>query len=63
MAHAVDDDDHDEHHHVPHDFKPHESPWTMTVPLVILAFLSTAGGLVGVPYAMSSMFGSGDVNV
>ena len=60
-AHA--DDDEEEHHHVPHDFKPHESPWTMTVPLVILAFLSTVGGLVGVPYAMSSMFGKGDINV
>jgi NADH-quinone oxidoreductase subunit L len=35
----------------------------MTVPLIILAFLSTVGGLVGVPYAMSSIFGGGDVNV
>lgn len=33
--------------------KPHESPLVMTVPLVILAILSTAGGLVGVPYALS----------
>jgi NADH-quinone oxidoreductase subunit L len=57
------DDDDEEHHHVPHDFKPHESPWTMTVPLVILAFLSTVGGLVGVPYAMSSLLGRGDINV
>ncbi|MGI8882889.1 MAG: proton-conducting transporter membrane subunit, partial [Pyrinomonadaceae bacterium] len=49
-----DDDDHDEeHHHLPHDFRPHESPWVMTVPLIILAFLSTVGGLVGVPYALS----------
>ena len=38
-------------------FKPHESPWTMTVPLVVLAILSTFGGLVGVPYAFSSMVG------
>jgi NADH-quinone oxidoreductase subunit L len=60
---AVDDDDDEEHHHIPHDFKPHESPWTMTVPLVILAFLSTVGGLVGVPYALSSMLGRGDINV
>jgi NADH-quinone oxidoreductase subunit L len=62
MAH--DDDDHDEeHHHLPHDFKPHESPWTMTVPLIVLAILSTFGGLVGVPYAISSLVGAGDVNV
>lgn len=58
-----DDDEEEEHHHaLPHDFKPHESPWTMTVPLVILAVLSTLGGLVGIPYAMSSIFGAGDVN-
>jgi NADH-quinone oxidoreductase subunit L len=56
-------DDEDEHHHLPHDFKPHESPWTMTVPLVVLAVLSTVGGLVGIPYAVSSMFVGGDVNV
>jgi NADH-quinone oxidoreductase subunit L len=57
------DDDEDEHHHIPHDFHPHESPWTMTLPLVVLAFLSTVGGLVGIPYAVSSMLGQGDVNV
>ena len=56
-------DDEDEHHHIPHDFKPHESPWTMTVPLIVLAILSTLGGLVGIPYAVSSVFGKGDINV
>jgi len=59
--HAADDDE-EEHHHIPHDFKPHESPWVMTVPLIILAFLSTVGGLVGVPYAMSSLVGIKDAN-
>ncbi len=59
---AVDDDD--EHHHpLPADFKPHESPWTMTVPLIVLAILSTIGGLVGIPYAVSSLFGGGEMNV
>ena len=48
-----DEEDDDEHHALPNDFKPHESPWTMTVPLVILAVLSTVGGLIGVPYALS----------
>jgi NADH-quinone oxidoreductase subunit L len=58
------DADDEEHHHVlPADFKPHESPWVMTVPLIILAFLSTVGGLVGVPYAMSSLVGVKDANV
>ncbi len=57
------DEDEDEHHHaLPHDFKPHESPWVMTFPLIVLAFLSTVGGLIGVPYAMSSLVGMGEVN-
>lgn len=55
-------DEDDEHHALPHDFKPHESPWVMTVPLIVLAFLSTLGGLVGVPYALSSMVGIKDAN-
>lgn len=55
-ADHYDHDDEDEHHHaLPHDFKPHESPWVMTVPLIVLAFLSTVGGLVGIPYALSSL--------
>jgi len=29
---------------------PHESPSTMTLPLVILAFLSVTGGLIGLPH-------------
>jgi NADH-quinone oxidoreductase subunit L len=61
---AVDShDDDDEHHGLPADFHPHESPWSMTVPLIVLAILSTVGGLVGIPYAVSSIFGAGDVNV
>ena len=60
-AHAADDDD--EHHALPADFKPHESPWSMTLPLIVLAVLSTVGGLVGIPYAISSLAGAGDVNV
>jgi NADH-quinone oxidoreductase subunit L len=57
------DDEEEEHHALPPNFHPHESPWTMTVPLIVLAVLSTLGGLVGIPYAVSSMFGAGDVNV
>lgn len=49
------DHDDDDHHEIPADFKPHESPWTMTVPLIALAILSTFGGLVGIPYALSSL--------
>jgi NADH-quinone oxidoreductase subunit L len=54
-ADFVDEDERDEHaHHGP--VEPHESPRVMTVPLVVLAVLSTVGGLVGVPYALSSIF-------
>jgi NADH-quinone oxidoreductase subunit L len=60
---AHDDHDDEEHHHIDENFKPHESPWTMWVPLAALAILSTVGGLVGIPYAVSSLFGAGDVNV
>ena len=59
----ADADDEEEHHALPAGFKPHESPWTMTVPLVVLAILATVGGLVGIPYAVSSLVGQGDVNV
>jgi NADH-quinone oxidoreductase subunit L len=43
-------DDHEAH-------EPHESPLSMTLPLIVLAILSTIGGLVGVPYALSSLAG------
>ena len=62
-AHDDTSHDQDEHHGLPHDFKPHESPWSMTVPLIVLGILSAFGGLVGVPYAMSSLLSSGEVNV
>ncbi|BAY69583.1 NAD(P)H-quinone oxidoreductase subunit 5 [Trichormus variabilis] len=39
---------HDGHGH--HSSSPHESPWTMTLPLLILAIPSMLIGLVGTPY-------------
>jgi len=60
---TVHDDDDEEHHALPADFYPHESPLSMTVPLIVLAVLSTVGGLVGIPYAISSWVGAGDVNI
>lgn len=45
------------HHH------PHESPKTMTIPLIVLAVLSTVGGFIGVPYALSSLATHDDINV
>ncbi|PYS84435.1 MAG: NADH-quinone oxidoreductase subunit L [Acidobacteria bacterium] len=49
--HALEDEDEEEEHHGP--VEPRESPSTMTVPLVVLAFLSVVGGWVGIPYALS----------
>jgi NADH-quinone oxidoreductase subunit L len=37
---------HEQEHHL------HESPPTMTIPLIVLAFLSIAGGFIGVPEAL-----------
>jgi NADH-quinone oxidoreductase subunit L len=49
---------HDDARHSVHTVhEPHESPWLMTAPLVVLAILSTVGGLIGVPYALSSLLG------
>ncbi len=52
----------DEHgsHHGPRE--PHESPWIMTVPLIVLAVLSTIGGFIGVPYALSSAVTERNIN-
>lgn len=41
-------DDHEEHHH---SSTPHESPLTMTLPLLVLAVPSMLIGLVGTPFA------------
>ncbi|MBK7578466.1 MAG: NADH-quinone oxidoreductase subunit L [Ignavibacteria bacterium] len=37
-----------DHHHL----HPHESPSTMTIPLIVLAFLSIFGGFLGVPHVI-----------
>ena len=37
--------------------KIHESPATMTIPLVVLAFLSVVGGFVGIPAALGEPLG------
>ena len=39
-----------------HKVHPHESPKTMTIPLIVLAFLSVFGGFLGVPYVLGFWF-------
>ncbi len=54
---------HDDAHHADHGVhEPHESPWVMTVPLIVLAVLSTIGGFIGVPYALGSLVSDHPVN-
>jgi len=43
--------------------KAHESPRTMTVPLMVLALLAVVGGWIGIPKVMSGWVGGGDWNV
>ncbi|MBD2362132.1 NAD(P)H-quinone oxidoreductase subunit 5 [Anabaena minutissima FACHB-250] len=45
---AATGDHHGDHGH--HSHSPHESPWTMTLPLLVLAIPSMLIGLVGTPY-------------
>ncbi|MGA7613883.1 MAG: NADH-quinone oxidoreductase subunit L [Thermoanaerobaculia bacterium] len=42
---------HEQEHHL------HESPWTMTVPLIVLSFLAAVGGLLGVPHVLGATAG------
>lgn len=44
------DHGHDDHGHGHAPAGVHESPWTMTVPLQILAVLSVVGGFIGIPH-------------
>ncbi len=39
------------------DYHPHESPWVMTLPLVLLGFLSLTGGWLGIPSALPLLKG------
>ncbi len=39
-----------------HHLHPHESPKTMTIPLMVLAVLSALGGFLGIPYALGFWF-------
>jgi NADH-quinone oxidoreductase subunit L len=40
---------------VPKEVHPHESPLSMTVPLIVLAVLSAVGGWIGIPHVISAI--------
>jgi len=50
-----DDGDVEDPENVEHTHGPHESPWTMTVPLVVLACLSAVGGALNLPFTKPSL--------
>jgi NADH-quinone oxidoreductase subunit L len=52
-GHATHANGHTEHGHG----EPHESPWVMLGPLVVLAFLSTVGGFVGLGHRFEHFLG------
>ncbi len=53
----------DDAHHAGHGVhEPHESPWIMTAPLIVLAVLCTFGGFIGLPYALGSLVSDHPVN-
>ncbi|MBF0105290.1 MAG: NADH-quinone oxidoreductase subunit L [Deltaproteobacteria bacterium] len=48
---------HKDHHGHHGDLVPHEQPWNVTLPLVVLALLSLVGGFLNVPYIITHFFG------
>lgn len=42
---------------VPKSVHPHESPWIMTLPLIVLGILSVVGGWIGIPHVIGDVLG------
>jgi NADH-quinone oxidoreductase subunit L len=49
-------DDHAQENGAHGDHAPHESPWTMLLPLVVLSGLSIVGGAIQLPFSKSTHF-------
>ena len=62
-AHLMPHDEHDDHGHDHHDGPPHESPWVVTVPLVLLAIPSVIIGAVAVDAMLFGDFFEGVIFV
>jgi NADH-quinone oxidoreductase subunit L len=56
-------DAHDDHHGHGHDAKPHESPWVVTVPLVLLAIPSVFVGFFTIDHMLFGSFFDGVITV
>lgn len=42
------------HGHIDAEYHPHESPWTMTAPLVVLAFFAVFAGFLSIPFGSAN---------
>ena len=62
-AHHDDHHAHDDHHGHGHDAKPHESPWVVTVPLVLLAIPSVFIGYFAIEHMLFGSFFDGVITV
>jgi NADH-quinone oxidoreductase subunit L len=60
-GHGAHDDHHGDHHHAPH--VPHESPWVVTVPLVLLAIPSVLIGFMTIDPMLFGEFFKGAIFV
>ena len=54
---------HDDHHGHGHDAKPHESPWVVTVPLVLLAIPSVVIGFMAIEPMLFGDFFKGVISI
>ncbi|WZB74887.1 NADH-quinone oxidoreductase subunit L [Achromobacter insuavis] len=62
-AHGHDDHGHDDHGHGHHGGKPHESPWVVTLPLILLAIPSVLIGAWAVDPMLFGKFFNGVITV
>ncbi|WP_287931359.1 NADH-quinone oxidoreductase subunit L [Achromobacter sp.] len=62
-AHGHDDHGHDDHGHGHHGGKPHESPWVVTLPLILLAIPSVLSGAWAVDPMLFGKFFNGVITV
>lgn len=62
-AHRHDDHGHDDHGHGHHGGKPHESPWVVTLPLILLAIPSVLIGAWAVDPMLFGKFFNGVITV
>jgi NADH-quinone oxidoreductase subunit L len=58
-----DDHGHDEHHGLGHGEKPHESPWVVTLPLVLLAIPSVVIGYIAIGPMLHGTYFDGVITV